>query len=57
MESAPHYFTWGWVQISVANIIVIATMLLVLAAAIAFRMPAHHDEPRHQRQEQLDDDE
>ena len=42
-ESAPHYLHWGWVQISIANLIVIAVMLVVFVAAVAFRMPAHHD--------------
>lgn len=43
-ESASHYLHWGWVQISLANLIVIAVMLVVFIAAVAFRMPAHHDE-------------
>lgn len=44
LESAPHYLHWGWVQISVANLIVIAVMLIIFAAAVAFRMPEHRDE-------------
>ena len=42
-ESATPYLHWGWVQISVANLIVIAVMLVAFVAAVAFRMPSHHD--------------
>jgi len=52
LESAPHYLHWGWVQISAANLIVIAVMIVVFVCAVAFRMPTDHDhsereEPRH----------
>lgn len=29
-----HYVNWGWIHISVANLVVIALMVLVFAAAI-----------------------
>jgi hypothetical protein len=52
LESAPHYLHWGWVQISIANLIVIAVMLVIFVCAVVFRMPADHhetraEEPRH----------
>lgn len=52
LQAAPHYLSWGWVQISVANLIVIVTMVLIFIGAVVFRMPDHHDrgrseEPRH----------
>ena len=53
-ESAPHYFSWGWVQISVANLIVIGTMVLIFIAAVAFRMPTHREE--HRQEPRHDDD-
>lgn len=46
LQEAPHYLGWGWVQISVANLIVIATMVLIFIGAIFWRMPADHDEAR-----------
>lgn len=48
-ESAPHYLHWGWVQISVANLIVIAVMLIVFVCAVAFRMPTHRAGPEERR--------
>ncbi|HWU32754.1 MAG TPA: hypothetical protein VN108_07765 [Marmoricola sp.] len=52
LQAAPHYLSWGWVQISIANLIVIATMVLIFIGAVVFRMPADHhrvrsEEPRH----------
>lgn len=55
LESAPHYLHWGWVQISVANLIVIAVMLVVFIAAVAFQMPEHHDDVRPEEDRHDDD--
>jgi hypothetical protein len=51
-QLAPQYLHWGWVQISVANLIVIALMIVIFVCAVAFRMPADHEhterkEPSH----------
>lgn len=42
MIDAGYYVHWGVVQLSLANLLVIAMMLLVFVAAITFRMPAGH---------------
>lgn len=55
-ESTSHYLHWGWVQISVANLIVIAVMLVIFAAAVAFQMPAHRSEIEVKPEERRDDD-
>ena len=34
-----HYLNWGWVQISVANVVVIALMLALFALAILLPFP------------------
>lgn len=34
LDSPGHYVHWGFIQMSVANVIVIALMVLVFAAAI-----------------------
>jgi hypothetical protein len=34
-----HYLHWGWVQISVANVVVVVVMLLVFALAVLLPFP------------------
>ncbi|GAC1383749.1 MAG: hypothetical protein NVSMB48_17640 [Marmoricola sp.] len=53
-DSAAHYFRWGWVQISLANLIVLAVMVLVFAVAVLLRMPDHRHDARSG--ERRDDD-
>lgn len=40
-----HYIHWGFIQISVANLVVIALMLLVFALALVLPFPHHEAEP------------
>lgn len=54
-ESAPHYFSWGWIQISLANLIVLAAMLLVFLVAVMLRMPEHRRDPRSEERGHDDD--
>lgn len=53
LVSTSHYLSWGWVQVSVANLIVIAVMVLVFACAVVFRLPSHQHTAR--REEEADD--
>lgn len=55
LESAPRYVHWGWLEISVANLIVIAVMLVVFVCAVAFRMPAAHAKARPEDPRRDDD--
>jgi hypothetical protein len=41
-ESAAHFISWGVIQISVANVIVIGVMVLVFVLALVLPMPGHH---------------
>lgn len=55
VESASRYLHWGWVQISVANLIVIAVMVVVFIGAVLFRMPAEHGPARPEERRHDDD--
>jgi len=55
LVSSPPYLHWGWVQISIANLIVIAVMLVVFIVAVAFQMPGSHDDARHEEARHDDD--
>lgn len=39
MNGVQHYFTWGFIHISVANLIVIAVMIVVFILAILLPFP------------------
>lgn len=41
-----HYVHWGFVQISVANLVVIALMIVVFIAAILVPFRRHHERRR-----------
>ena len=41
LDKPGHYIHWHFIQISVANLIVIATMLVVFALAIVIPFPGH----------------
>lgn len=40
MTGVQHYFDWGFIHISVANLVVIALMILVFIMAILLPFPA-----------------
>jgi hypothetical protein len=44
LDHPGHYVHWGFIQLSVANLVVIALMLVVFVAAILipFRRPGSH---------------
>lgn len=42
LNGSGHYVHWGFIQISVANLVVIALMVLVFALAIAIPFRRHH---------------
>jgi hypothetical protein len=46
LNTLGHYLHWGWVQISVANFIVIVLMVVTFIAALVVRFPG-----RRRRQE------
>ena len=39
MNGAQHYFTWGFIHISVANLVVIALMVVVFILAVLLPFP------------------
>jgi hypothetical protein len=41
---AAQYFQWGWILITVPNLIVIGLMILVFLAAVLLQLPGHRDE-------------
>ena len=41
-----HYIHWGFIQISVANVVVILLMILVFVAAILLPFPRRKEEDR-----------
>lgn len=43
MDAPAHYFHWGFVLISVPNLVVIVTMLVVFALALVVPFPRHVD--------------
>lgn len=46
--AVPHYVQWGPVSITVANLVVLGLMIVVFAAAVALRLPEHHQPPQAQ---------
>jgi hypothetical protein len=38
-----HYLHWGFIQLSLANLVVIAAMLVVFAVALVLRLPKDRD--------------
>jgi hypothetical protein len=41
---AAQYFQWGWILITIPNLIVIGLMILVFLAAVLVQLPGHHNE-------------
>ncbi|MGC8461344.1 MAG: hypothetical protein ACP5OR_05835 [Candidatus Dormibacteria bacterium] len=44
LDFTPHYVHWGFLQISVPNLLVIILMLLVFIAAILLPFPMHGED-------------
>jgi hypothetical protein len=46
MNAATHYFHWGFIEITVANLIVIGLMILVFTLAVLLPFPGQrrHDQ-------------
>ena len=42
-ESAGRYLTWGVIQISVTNLVIIAAMIVLFLLAILAPFPGRHD--------------
>lgn len=40
---AAQYFQWGWILITVPNLVVIGLMVLVFLIAVLVKMPGHRD--------------
>ena len=38
------YFEWGWILITVPNLVVIGLMILVFLGAVFVQVPGHRDE-------------
>jgi hypothetical protein len=45
-DSAGRYLTWGVIQISVTNLLIIAAMVVVFLLAILAPFPGRHDQTR-----------
>jgi len=44
LDNPATYFSWGWLQISVGNLIVIVVMLVLFILALVLPFPGgHHD--------------
>jgi len=43
-DSSGRYLTWGVIQISVTNLLIIAAMVVVFLLAIVVPFPGQHDE-------------
>jgi uncharacterized membrane protein len=42
MNGAGHYFHWGFIQLSLANFVVIVLMLVVFVLALVLPFPTRH---------------
>jgi hypothetical protein len=45
LDGTPHYLTWGVIQISVANLVVIAVIILLFVAALFVPFPKPRRRP------------
>jgi hypothetical protein len=48
-DSAGRYLTWGVIQISVTNLVIIAAMVVVFFLAVLLPFPGSHDESREKK--------
>jgi hypothetical protein len=46
MDHSATYLKWGWLQISVSNLIVIILMLTIFTLAIVIPFPSHKDDQK-----------
>ena len=48
----PHYVRWGFISITVPNLVVLGLMIIVFAVALMLRLPDEHggDGPGKERQ-------
>ncbi len=44
LDNPATYFSWGWLQISVGNLVVILVMLVLFVLALVLPFPGGHDE-------------
>jgi hypothetical protein len=44
LNGTGHYVHWGFIQLSVANLVVIALMLVVFVLALLLPFPGHKEE-------------
>ncbi len=44
LDNTPHYIQWGFIQISVPNLLVIVLMMLLFIAAILLPFPVHGED-------------
>jgi hypothetical protein len=44
LGGSAHYLTWGWVQISVPNLVVIVLMIVLFVLALLLPFPKGRDE-------------
>jgi hypothetical protein len=42
LDAPAHYFKWGWILISAANLIVILLMILIFVLALLIPFPKDH---------------
>lgn len=42
LDQAGHYIQWGWVQISVANFVVVLLMIITFVAALLIPFPGRN---------------
>ena len=49
--AAPHYVQWGFISVTVPNLIVLGLMFVVFALALTLRLPEErgHDQPGKER--------
>ena len=45
MDAPATYFTWGWLSVSVPNLMVIVLMVLLFVLAIVLPFPKDRDQP------------
>ncbi len=43
MDGPSPYYTWGFLQISLANLVVIVVMILIFVLALVLPFPGHGD--------------
>jgi hypothetical protein len=52
MDAPAPYLHWGFIQISLANLVVIAVMLLLFVLALVLPFPGHADRNGRDRDQQ-----